>query len=40
MEEPDLWELDGDVGEEDEAGAAPLFGKGGHFVLRFVLVIA
>lgn len=32
MEEPDLWELDGEVGEEDEFRAVPLLLYGGDFV--------
>jgi hypothetical protein len=33
VEEPDLRELDGEVGEQHEFGAVPLFGCGGDFVL-------
>jgi len=33
VEEPDLRELDGEMREEDEFGAGPLFGQGGHFML-------
>jgi hypothetical protein len=33
VEEPDLGELDGEVGEEDEFGAVPLFGCCGDFLL-------
>ena len=39
MEEPDLGQLDGEVGEEDEFRAVPLFGEGGDFLpLNLVLV--
>jgi hypothetical protein len=34
VEEPNLRQSDGEVGEEDETGAAPLFGNGGYFLLR------
>jgi hypothetical protein len=34
VKEPDLRELDGEVGEQDEQGALPLFPRGGDFVLR------
>jgi hypothetical protein len=33
VEEPDLWEFDGEVREEDEEGALPLFERGGDFLL-------
>lgn len=33
VEEPDLGEFDGEVGEEDEFGAVPLFADCGDFVL-------
>lgn len=33
VEEPDLWQFDGKMREEDEFGALPLFGKGRHFLL-------
>ena len=36
MEEPDLRELDGEVGEEDEQRALPLFPGGGDLVLHVV----
>jgi len=39
MEEPDLREFDGEVGEEDKFRACPLFGKGRHF-LTLDLVLA
>lgn len=39
MEEPDLGQLDGEMAEEDELGAAPLLGEGWHFLaLNLVLV--
>lgn len=34
VEDPDLRELDGEVGEEDHFGAVPLFSSGGDFALR------
>ena len=41
VEDPDLGELDGEVGEEDHFGAVPLFLDGGDFALeRWVLVSA
>ena len=33
VEEPDLRQLDGEVREEDQLGAGPLLGRGGHFLL-------
>lgn len=33
VEEPDLRELDSEMGEEDEFGAGPLFCQGRHFLL-------
>lgn len=33
MKEPDLGELDGEVGEQDEGSALPLFSNGRDFVL-------
>lgn len=39
VEEPDLGQFDGEVGEEDELRAVPLFGCGGDFLpLNLVLV--
>ena len=32
VEQPDLRKFDGEVGEQDEASAGPLFGKGWHLV--------
>jgi hypothetical protein len=37
VEEPDLGELDGEVGEQHQFGAVPLFGCGGDFLLSWVL---
>lgn len=34
VEEPDLRELDSEMGKQDELGAVPLFGCGGDFLLR------
>lgn len=34
VEEPDLGEFDGEVREEDQFGAVPLFGGSGDFLLR------
>lgn len=36
VEEPDLWQLNRKVREEDEFGALPLFGKGWHFLLSSI----
>lgn len=33
VEEPDLWKFDGEVGEEDELGAFPLFLRRWYFLL-------
>jgi hypothetical protein len=38
VEEPDLWEFDGEVGEEDEHSAVPLLFRGRDFVLRITSV--
>lgn len=37
VEEPDLRKFDGEVGEEDEFGALPLFGWSRYFVLAWRL---
>ena len=34
VEEPNLRQFDSEAGEEDETGAALLFGNGGYFLLR------
>jgi hypothetical protein len=38
VEEPDLWQLDGEVAEEDEDGAVPLLFPRGDFLLWRVLL--
>lgn len=39
VEEPDLRELDGEMGEKDEKGTLPLFPGGGNFVLAVTISI-
>jgi hypothetical protein len=39
VEEPNLREFDGEVGDEDELGAFPLFSCGGHFLLLGEVVL-
>jgi len=38
VEEPDLGEFDGEVGDKDEFGALPLFGGRGNFLLEEQIV--
>jgi hypothetical protein len=38
VEEPDLYDFDGEVGEEDESGALELLVFGGNFMLWVVML--